>query len=227
VITSLGLAREWTEGVAVEAVPARGTYRPVLSVPTGQGWRGEFGLSVAPRPWLGGAVQGALAVQVRRLRDIDGIAMPARGTARLGYEAGLGTGEIVASTFAGISSDALPQDLIRAGGPVTAPGYRAHQFVSRALLSQRLEWQLPVPFPAIPIGRWGRSPGKATVAPLAAVVVQEERDVSGRRRFAGYPSVGAGLLVFFDLVRLDVARGLRDGRWTFAVDLSRDLWRIL
>jgi len=36
-----------------------------------------------------------------------------------------------------------------------------------------------------------------------------------------------GLLGFFDLVRFDVARGLRNGRWTFGVDLTRDLWRIL
>ncbi len=227
VITSLSLAREWNEAVAVEAVPARGSYRAVPLVPTVQGWRGDFAVSVAPRQWLGGVAQGALSLQARRLRDIDGFGWPARGTARLEYRVGLGSGTLVASTFAGISNDALPQDLIRAGGPVTGPGYGAHQFVSTALGWQRLEWQLPVPFPTIPIGRWGRSPGKATVAPLAAIVVQNEPDVTGRRHMGGYPTVGAGLLVFFDLIRFDVARGLRNGRWTFGVDLTRDLWRIL
>jgi hypothetical protein len=46
-------------------------------------------------------------------------------------------------------------------------------------------------------------------------------------RSGWHPSVGIGALTIFDLVRLDVARGLRDGRWTFNVDVSRDLWSIL
>jgi hypothetical protein len=39
--------------------------------------------------------------------------------------------------------------------------------------------------------------------------------------------LGVGTLMLFDLVRFDVARGLRDGRWTFSVDLTRDLWPVL
>jgi hypothetical protein len=43
-----------------------------------------------------------------------------------------------------------------------------------------------------------------------------------------FPSVGAAYLLPFNLVRIDVARGLgRTGRWTFNVDVSRDLWSIL
>jgi hypothetical protein len=39
--------------------------------------------------------------------------------------------------------------------------------------------------------------------------------------------VGTGALLFFDAVRFDVGRGLRDGRWTFSVDLTPELWRVL
>jgi hypothetical protein len=42
-----------------------------------------------------------------------------------------------------------------------------------------------------------------------------------------YPSVGVGASFFFDLLRVDVARGLRAGGWTFSVDLAHDLWSIL
>jgi hypothetical protein len=42
-----------------------------------------------------------------------------------------------------------------------------------------------------------------------------------------YPSAGIGALAFFDLLRVDVARGLNDGRWSFSIDLTRDFWRIL
>ena len=227
VTASLGVAREWTEAVSVEAAPAAGAFRPTPPVPSGQGWRADLALAMVPRQLLGGAIHGSLGLQVRRLRDAGDVSVPVRGTARLEFEQPFGTGRLVASTFAGISNRGLSQDSLRAGGPVTAPGYRAHQFVSRALVSQRLEWRFPIGFPAIPVGRWGHSPARATLAPLTTIVVQEERDASGRRHAVGYPSVGAGLLVFFDLVRLDVARGLRHGRWSFGVDLSRDLWRIL
>ena len=110
---------------------------------------------------------------------------------------------------------------------MTAPGYAPHQFGSAKLVSQRIEWQTPIAFPAIPIGRWGHSPGRATLAPYVGVLGQEELDGSGNRSLAGYPSVGAALMVFFDLIRLDVAKGIRNGRWSFGVDLTRDLWRIL
>ncbi len=222
---SLGVAREWWEAAGVEATPARGTYRPVPGVAEDHGARWDLSLTVAPRPLLGGAIRGALAAQVREASD-SGVDA-ARGTIQMEYERKVGTGTIVAATFGGITSDSLAQDLLRAGGPVTAPGYGAHQFESTALLSQRLEWQVGVPFLSIPIGRWGKSPGRATLAPHAAIVLQEQRDASGFRHVAGYPSVGAGFLVFFDLVRIDVARGLRNGRWTFGVDLTRDLWRIM
>jgi hypothetical protein len=39
--------------------------------------------------------------------------------------------------------------------------------------------------------------------------------------------VGVGALLFFDIVRIDVARGLRRGGWTFSLDVTRDLWPIL
>jgi hypothetical protein len=226
-IASLEVAREWWETAAVEATPARGTYRPVPVVAAGDGWRWGVSLAVAPRSWLGGTVRGAVAGQLRLVRDSAGTSWPARGTLQLEFERRAGSGTIVAGTFAGVSDGSLAQDLIRAGGPVTVPGYSAHRFVSRGLVAQRLEWQLPVPFPSIPLGRWGGTPGRATFAPLAAIVVQEERNSSGSSHLSGYPSAGAAMILFFDLLRIDVVRGIRNGRWTFGVDLSRDLWRIL
>jgi hypothetical protein len=32
---------------------------------------------------------------------------------------------------------------------------------------------------------------------------------------------------FFDIIRIDVARGLRRGRWTFSIDAGRDFWSVL
>ena len=49
----------------------------------------------------------------------------------------------------------------------------------------------------------------------------------GERGDGAYPSVGVAGLFFFDLLRMDVARGLRDGRWMLGVDVERALWGIL
>jgi hypothetical protein len=130
-----------------------------------------------------------------------------------------------------------PQELVYFGGPTTAPGYDLHELVGSAGLSQRLEWQLPLPFVAVPLGRFGRAPARATLAPFAQVALVDGqhdpvRRLGGRvsslvRGPGGYPSVGVGLLTLFELLRIDVARGLRDGHWSLSVDLSRDFWRIL
>jgi hypothetical protein len=226
-VASIMAAREWNDSARLAATPARGTFRPLMAVPTGRYWRSEYGLALVSGDLLGGAIDGNMAVQLRNVIDEDGPGVASRITGRLQYQHSVGSGTVLAETFAGGTNSELPQDQIRAGGPVTAPGYALHQFTSQALVSQRVEWRFPVAFPSIPIGRWGRSPAKATFAPLASILVREEQVTSGDRRVAGYSSVGAGLLLFFDLVRIDVAHGLRNGRWTFGVDLSRDLWRIL
>ena len=51
--------------------------------------------------------------------------------------------------------------------------------------------------------------------------------MGGDSRPGWHPSLGVGVLTFFDLVRIDVARGTRDGRWTFGIDVTRDFWPIL
>lgn len=138
----------------------------------------------------------------------------------------LPAGRLVARTIAaGVSGGATPvQDAVRLGGPITGPGYDFHSLVGGAGVSQRLEWQGRVPFMAIDLGRFGRVPGTLVLTPyLHGVWI--DRPLSGAGGW--HPAVGLGSIGFFDLLRIDVARGLRDGRWTFSLDVSRDLWPIL
>jgi hypothetical protein len=124
------------------------------------------------------------------------------------------------------------QEHLFAGGPVTAPGYPLHTFAATRLASVQLEWHHPVPFPSISLGRWGRIPGQASIVPLGgAVYVARQAGLRGNAD-GWYPSAGIGLTGLFDLLRIEVARGLRDtpgvpGRWRFNVDIARELWRIL
>lgn len=123
--------------------------------------------------------------------------------------------------------DLPPQWLVFAGGPWSAPGYDWHAFGSRALLSQRLEFRTPIPAPSIPLRRFGKSPPRVTLAPF----VQALAVASGTRErplVSGvYPSAGVSVLFFYDLLRADVARGLRDGHWRFSIDIDRSFWGIL
>jgi hypothetical protein len=152
-----------------------------------------------------------------------------------------GTRRLVLQTIAvtaaanGSGENALipAQDLAYFGGPVTAPGYDFHELAGRAGVSQRLELRFPIPFFALQVGRFGKVPASATLAPYANVVGLTAlespvfRGVEPLERRVAYPSVGLGLLTIFDLLRFDVARGLRDGRWSFYFDVGRDFWSVL
>ncbi|HUR91490.1 MAG TPA: hypothetical protein VMY38_02335 [Gemmatimonadaceae bacterium] len=120
-----------------------------------------------------------------------------------------------------------PQHLIYMGGAVTGPGYDFHQFVGTSGLSARIEWQTPAQFPSIPLGRFGRAPARMTLAPYINLLSINSGANPWRRGNGLYPSVGLGALTVFDILRVDVARGLRDGRWTIAIDLNRDFWPVL
>ncbi|AHG91403.1 hypothetical protein J421_3866 [Gemmatirosa kalamazoonensis] len=124
-------------------------------------------------------------------------------------------------------ADVPPQDLVYLGGPVTGPGYAFHEFAGGVAASQRVEWRSPVPFPSLSLGTYGRAPASATLAPYVHTVYVARPASFQPRRVGWYPSLGIGAYAFFDLVRFDVARGLRDKRWTFSVDVARDFWRIL
>ncbi len=132
-------------------------------------------------------------------------------------------------TFAGVAGgrDLPPQWLIFAGGPWSAPGYDFHAFGSRAMLSQRVELRQPIPAPSIPLKRWGKSPPHLTLAPFVQLLATASGTPDRPPTAALRPSAGLGILMFYDLVRADVARGLRDGQWRFAIDIDRGFWGIL
>ncbi|MDF1504935.1 hypothetical protein [Roseisolibacter sp. H3M3-2] len=245
---SIAVAYETQDALSVEARPVTGRFEPTLPALTLSGPRvvlaaeramgaGPFGTALQWRAearggtWslgrhqgigcddgavCGGFARAAAGVEVQRPLSSD-------GTRRL----------VLRTTLAGVAGSSTDgggvpaQELVLLGGPVTGPGYDFHQFAGRFGASQRVEWRVPVPFPPISLGRYGRSPARATLAPYAhTVYVARPSDVRpGRGGWS--PALGAGAHVFFDLLRFDVARGLRDGRWTFSVDVTRDFWRVL
>jgi hypothetical protein len=162
-----------------------------------------------------------------------------RGALVADVERPVGGQRIVLHTIAGAvggRNGVIPaQELFYFGGPVSAAGYDFHQLVAGAGWSQRVEWRAPIPFFALPLGRFGKIPGSATLAPYAQVVAVGGAPVTvfrGPRPVispvsGAYPVLGLGLISFFDLVRIDVSRGLRNGRWLFAFDVNPEFWSVL
>lgn len=142
----------------------------------------------------------------------------------------LGNGRLVLeSAVAGVVAppSVMPQELVYLGGPVSGPGYDYHQFAGRVGGTGRIEWRTRVPFFGLSLGPYGHSPASATLAPFATLIYTANAPAFSPTPAGFYPAVGVGALVFFDIIRVDVARGLRRGRWTFSLDVTRDLWRIL
>lgn len=235
---------EWQRALDVRARPATGRYEPTLPADRLHEARLGAALERAPDEGpFGTTVRGGLRLGAARtsLGCTTGGLCTTFG--RLGADLGverafgsnaLGQRRLVLETVAAGAVGRVPvQELAYFGGPVTGPGYDFHALAGRAGASQRVEWRVPVPFPSLSLGRYGRSPAALTLAPYAHAVYVARTGGAPREPFrqagAGwYPALGAGAIGFFDLVRLDVARGVgRGGRWLFSVDVARDFWRIL
>jgi hypothetical protein len=226
----------------VNATPATGHYEPTIAASNVRERRGTLAFD---RPTklgpLGFETQlhfDASLIQYRG--DGSGYHDLSRFAARGNFERPIGTSRFVARSLASwvAGGESVPaQNLAFIGGPTSAPGYVFHQYAARAAISQRFEVQFPVPFASISLGRYGKTPASMTLAPFAnfawvdkatrARIPGESLALMVPPRSGWHPSVGIGTLTIFDLLRFDVARGLRDGRWTFNVDVSRDLWSIL
>jgi hypothetical protein len=233
-------AFEEHDSLTVHARPSQGTYRGTLAISPLRAGRVSLRLE---RP----TALALLGTELRVTAELRGMVTEGRtnsigrATVVAHFERPVGPSRLVSHSLLAAAHGARgtpAQELVYFGGPTTAPGYAYHDLVGAVGVSQRLEWQLPVPFVAVPLGRFGRAPAHATLAPFAQLaLVGGDHDAVRRtgpfgssnvvRRAGAYPSLGVGLITLFEIVRFDVARGLRDGRWSFSVDVNRDFWRIL
>jgi len=228
---------EWQDPLFVNASPARGEYEPTIPAVELRGLRGAIGFDRPTALAFAGLelrATGELRGGLTEVADGDGWRDGASvGRAALGLQMERPIGSIRfsgrTSLAVGIGSDLPAQEFVYLGGPTTAPGYEFHELVGRIGGYQRLEARFHVPFVAVPLGRYGNTGRSATIAPFVhtAYVARLDTLSSGGHGAGWYPSVGIGFLTVFDLLRFDVAKGMRDGRWSFSVDVIRDFWPIL
>jgi hypothetical protein len=229
---SLDVAYEREDPLTVRARPATGIFEPTIPALSARELRATLGFDRGATLTFGGfesdsriALMGARIVRPTAARS-----NLFRPSVVLDLQKPFGTSRLVLHTIAAgvFGNDSVPvQNLVFLGGPTSGPGYDFHEFVGRGGISQRLEWRFTSPFVPIPLGRYGTAPGSITLAPFATAVWVDRSARFKASRQGWYPSIGLGALTVFDVLRLDVARGLRDGRWTFSVDVGRDFWSVL
>lgn len=230
---TLELSYERHEPLLLHARPASGSFEPTIPALALHETRATLGLDRPTSLTFAGYELGT-HLTVSAIRR-ESWAPSLRGkylrpSLTFDLERPFGTSRLILHTVAAgvFSGDTLPaQHLVYLGGPTSGPGYEFHEFVGRGGVSQRVEWRFLAPFVPIPLGRYGRSPGTITLAPFATAVWVDRSGPFKPARQGWYPAIGLGALTVFDVLRLDVARGLRDGRWTFSVDVGRDFWSVL
>ncbi|MDP9204577.1 MAG: hypothetical protein M3P12_03845 [Gemmatimonadota bacterium] len=229
---TLELAYERHEPLAVHARPASGNFEPTIPALSLQETRATLRLDRPTSLTVGGYELGVHLVvsAIRRERANAQSGDLLRPSLLFDVERPFGTSRLVLHTVAAgvFSGDTVPaQHLVYLGGPTSGPGHEFHEFVGRGGVSQRIEFRFLAPFVPIPLGRYGRVPGTITLAPFATGVWIDRSAAFKAGRQGWYPAIGVGALTVFDVLRLDVARGLRDGRWTFSVDVGHDFWSVL
>ncbi len=230
---SLEYAYERHRPLVVNAQPASGSFEPTIPAVALRESRLTLGLDRPTALSYGGLELGVHLAVTGTSGTRSGASAASqllRPSLAVDVQRPIGSSRLLLHTIAAgvLTSDPVPpQHLVFLGGPTTSPGYEFHEFIGRGGVSQRIEWRFLAPFVPIPLGRYGRAPGTITLAPFATAVWIDRSAPFKAARQGWYPALGIGALTVFDVLRFDVARALRGGRWTFSVDIGRDFWSVL
>ena len=223
------VAHERHTPLTLHALPASGRYEPLLVADRVDLW--SMGAE-----WSRARIGDPGAAQFAFHSSLTAVSTRAAATAETGAYARAsldvearvpaGTGTLLGRTVIGVvspGSAAPAQAGVYFGGPVSGPGYAYHSLVGQAGVSQRIEYQSRIPFLSLNLGRFGKVPSSLLLAPFVQAAFVQDRDAG----WTSSPSAGLSAIGIFDLLRVDVARALRGGRWMFSVDVVRDFWPVM
>lgn len=218
------LGQEFTASLETAAEPARGSYRGNPSLGAGRNRYGQVGLHHESAPGTGIGLKTSLQLEA--------------GTGGGGYRratvAGeghvpVGGGVLRMLLRAGSSSRGTPPwRTFALGGRGTLPGetFRAHGGRHRVLA--RMDWEVEVPFPGLPLGNYPAAGGGALVSPFVALGWAERPpaglpwgETEGLR-----PVVGVASELLFRVFRIEAGWAPRTGRVGVLFDLSPAWWPI-
>ncbi len=226
VSSSIGAGVEHSRSVVVEAAPASGRYRPNPALGAGTVGVARLGL----------AYQSA-SLDRRSAFDL-GLGLEAasgdrdylRATARISWSAPAGPGLLVLAAEGGAGTRQLPAYRSFAiGGWGTLPGESFRAWGGRRSVLASLEYQIDVPFVAIPLGAFATTGPTITLAPFVAAgwTGGEMPGLPWRPSGELRPVAGMALEWFHHLLRVEAGVSLRTGQMGLTVDLNRDWWGVL
>jgi hypothetical protein len=237
-----GVARENHAELHVAAFPARGTFRGTPPAAALRLRQASLRMTQPTRlAWLGTEARADAEFRVTHTDST----LISRASVVLELERPVADSEVrvLSRTIAAGAHGSRylhVQDLVFLGGPVSVPGYDTHSLPGRAAIAQRIEMRAPVPFLPLSLGRFGRSPARAILAPHASIAILDGVPPTAGAGHPGnlhrvqripsgaYRSAGISVFLGFDLLRLDVSRGLdAGGRWSISVDVNRAFWSVL
>jgi hypothetical protein len=223
---ALAVGLESSHDMAVEATPARGTYRPNPALGAGQ-----YAIATLT---LHRQAAGMLAA-----RDLSGEVLVEGGTgpteylraaAGIRWQTPLGPGALRVLGYGGVGGDGLPAyRSFVAGGRGSLLGYSFREFGGRSLALAHAEWRFHVPAPAVPLGSFASTGRTVVLAPFIGAG-WTERAVAGTPWVASdgvRATVGLATEWFLGLIRVAGGFGLHDGLFEVTVDISREWWNIL
>ena len=230
---SLESGYEDASSMQVEASPANGNYRPNPALGSGANFVGRVILSRNPAPDAT-SPNGSRGLALKR----GSIAMEAAGggsdylrwTIGGTLELPAGPGDLRLSASGGWGTTELPAyRSFVLGGRGTLVGEPFRKFGGRRFALARLEWELPVPFPAIPLGAFASTGRSMALAPFVALG-WSDRAIAGTpwaQTDGVRPVAGLAAELFMHLIRVEAGVSLRTGSLGVTLDLSQPWWGIL
>jgi hypothetical protein len=223
---TLELGVEESHSVETSASPATGSYRPNPALGSGDYRIARLGLERSS-----GGIGLRHDLQGRLLFEAgDGPTSFGRFTALGRWSLGVGRSELLSRLYLGAGTDELPayRSFVLGGrGTLLGEPYRAYGGRSAGLA--HVEWRFEVPVPALSLGSFASTGGRATVAPFLALGYADRPimglpwvETDGVRPVAGF-----AVEWFMRVIRLEVGIGLRDGDVGVTVDVNRDWWGLL
>jgi hypothetical protein len=221
------LGVQHTVSTDVVASPATGTFRP--NPPLGAGTIAVGRLTVERRSAelaIQGGLSGSVTIEGGAGGDLHYVRVSATGRAHRS----VGATRVVVKGWAGWGSAGLPAyRSFTFGGRGTLVGEPFREWGGRYAALGRLEWQLPIPVPALPLGPFVNTGRSITVAPFVAAGWSggAVEGVPWRPSEGVRPVAGLAVELFHRFFRLDLGVGLRDGDVSVVADVTQDLWGIL
>jgi hypothetical protein len=227
------LERLRERGLAVNATPFTGSFRPAFGASNFNGTRAALRVSTPELPIpmefrlrvsMAAALRWPASDSSPRPRPLDRLE---RLATSLELRRAASRGEwllLVRGVTGGLDGPAQGEAIF--GGPSSAPGYASGILRGRYGLTTRLERQFEATAFVLGLGRFGATRVPVILAPYVnGAWVHDDR---ARDEFSRNRSVGLGLITAHGLLRLDVARGVdRLGGWSVYADFGRAFWPIL